>query len=333
MQTDKIKPAGLGKGLGALLGPSQSSTQAFHAVTQRVPSRESETPSVSLETSSEEGSQVLRTLSIQALHANVEQPRTVFHEDALDDLAESIREHGILQPLVAIETTEGHYELLAGERRLRAAKKAGLTQVPVLVRKALPLRDKLILALIENIQRENLHGSEEARAYDRLVHEYGLSHEEIARRVGKSRSLVSNTLRLLELDSDMLSALEEGRITKSHARTLLAEPVPTLRRTLFAKMLQGEGMSVREAEIRTTRRLHGERTKGIKDPNVLALERNLREKLGTKVALEHRGGGGRVVISYYSKEDLRRLVGEILGKDVEISGGDDEGMYHEEEKE
>lgn len=309
MSSDKPK-LGLGRGLGALIGPVAGAPLAF--TSQKSEPVQEEYVSAP---DSSEVSNTLRMLDPQKIRVNAEQPRTVFADDALDELAESIREHGILQPLVVTETAPGEYELIAGERRLRAAKRLGLARVPVTIRPSAALKDKLVLALIENIQRQDLNAVEEGRGYRRLSEEYGLSHEEIASRVGKSRSAVTNAMRLLDLDGDMLTALEEGRITKSHARTLLAEPVPTLRQSLFVKMLGG-GVTVREAEARAGMRGRSSAL-GIKDANVTALEGALREKLGTKVSLEHRGGPGKITISYYSKEDLRRIVQTITGEESE----------------
>jgi ParB family transcriptional regulator, chromosome partitioning protein len=309
MSSDKPK-LGLGRGLGALIGPAAGASLAFTSQKSE-PAKEENV----FTSGSSEALNTLRMIDPQKIRVNAEQPRTVFADDALDELAESIREHGILQPLVVTETAPGEYELIAGERRLRAAKRLGLARIPVTVRPSAALKDKLVLALIENIQRQDLNAVEEGRGYRRLSEEYGLSHEEIASRVGKSRSAVTNAMRLLDLDSDMLAALEEGRITKSHARTLLAEPVPTLRQSLFAKMLGG-GVTVREAEARAGTRSRSF-VPGIKDANVVALEGALREKLGTKVVLEHRGGPGKITISYYSKEDLRRIVQTITGEKEE----------------
>ncbi len=318
MQNDKPK-IGLGRGLGALIGPSAGMSAAPRVNT--LPKEEPSLPDVSVfaaPASNVQGEEHVHALDPQKIRVNVEQPRTVFADDALDELTESIREHGILQPLLVSETAPGEYELIAGERRLRAAKRLGLMSVPVTVRSHAALKDKLVLALIENIQRQDLNAVEEGRAYQRLSQEYGLSHEDIATRMGKSRSAVTNAMRLLDLEPDMLSALEEGRITKSHARTLLAEPVPTLRRTLFTKMLGG-GVTVREAEARAGTRGRASALRGMKDANVVALEGALREKLGTKVTLEHRGGPGKITINYYSKEDLRRIVETISG-DVSSNG-------------
>lgn len=320
MQTDKLK-MGLGRGLGALIGPA-AGVQSQPLVSESVPPSQTlhvEGHREALRSQEPEGisqkKEEVHTLDPQKIRVNVEQPRTVFLDGALDELTESIREHGILQPLVVTEIAPGEYELIAGERRLRAARRLGLTQVPVTVRPFAALKDKLVLALIENIQRQDLNAVEEGRAYRRLADEYRLSHEDIAHRMGKSRSAVTNAMRLLDLDADMLEALEEGRITKSHARTLLAEPVPTLRTALFTKMLGG-GVTVREAEARAGTRGRASLGSGMKDANVVALEGALREKLGTKVSLEHRGGPGKITISYYSKEDLRRVVALIAGEDA-----------------
>lgn len=316
MQSDNKPKIGLGRGLGALIGPAAGHSAALRPVPQTIVEPEPVIrPSVFNEPPDEEIAGPVHELDPQKIRVNAEQPRTVFADTALDELAESIREHGILQPLVVTETAPGEYELIAGERRLRAARRLGLAKVPVTVRPFAALKDKLVLALIENIQRQDLNAVEEGRGYRRLSEEYGLSHEEISHRVGKSRSAVTNAMRLLDLDADMLSALEEGRITKSHARTLLAEPVPTLRKALFTKMLGG-GVTVREAEARAGTKGRSAAVRGMKDANVVALEGALREKLGTKVALEHRGGPGKITISYYSKEDLRRVVALIAGEDA-----------------
>lgn len=319
MQSDNKPKIGLGRGLGALIGPAAGHSAAFRPAPQAIVEPEPIIrPSVFNEPPDEEVTGPVHELDPQKIRVNAEQPRTVFADDALDELAESIKEHGILQPLVVTETAPGEYELIAGERRLRAARRLGLAKVPVTVRPFAALKDKLVLALIENIQRQDLNAVEEGRAYRRLSEEYSLSHEDISHRVGKSRSAVTNAMRLLDLDADMLSALEEGRITKSHARTLLAEPVPTLRKALFTKMLGG-GVTVREAEARAGTKGRSTAMHGMKDANVVALEGALREKLGTKVALEHRGGPGKITISYYSKEDLRRIVEIISGETAPLS--------------
>lgn len=236
------------------------------------------------------------------IRANPRQPRAHFASDDLTDLMASIQEHGILQPLVVSACTDGSYELIAGERRLRAARAVGLEKVPVILREATE-RQKLEWALIENIQRADLNAVEEARAYRMLMDDFSLTQEDVAGRVGKSRSQIANTLRLLELPSDMLTAVALGQITKSHARTLLAEPNANRRRLLFERMLHG-GVSVRSAESSTPQRQHG----AVKDPNTVALEEQLRQKFATKVTIDTKGRTQVIAIHCYSREDLLEMV-------------------------
>ncbi len=315
MTQDKPK-GGLGRGLGALIGPSPAPTVQespfLSSVSARAVQESQEMPQA-------DGASV-RFISPGLIVENIEQPRAVFLEEQLDELTESIREHGILQPLLVTDRGNGTFELIAGERRLRASRRLGLEAVPVIIRSSSEGQDKLVLALIENIQRQDLNAVEEARAYKRLSEEYGLAHEDIARQVGKSRSTVTNAMRLLDLESDMLQALSEGKISKSHARTLLAEPIPQLRRDLFKKMLSGAGMTVRSAEAQA-----GARTRVInrvKDPNIAALETALRDALGTKVVVEYRAGVGKISVHFYSKEDLRNITKKMTGEAVLI-GADD----------
>ena len=238
---------------------------------------------------------------------NPHQPRTRFASSDLEDLLASIKEHGILQPLVVTELSGGEYELIAGERRLRASKMLGLKTVPVIVRTATE-QQKLELALIENIQRQNLDAVEEARAYQSLADLFSLTQEKIAKRVGKSRSYVANTLRLLELDDEMLKALSAGKISRSHARTLLAEPDRKKRNALFREMLAGK-VTVRQAEARAGQ---GARAKKEgKDPNITALEAELRQALGTKVQIQMKGSSGKVIIHVYSKDDLKQIIKKL----------------------
>ena len=217
----------LGRGLGSLIPQKQTMTE------QVLP---------------EARTQIL-DIGVDEIVENPRQPRHHFSPADLEDLISSIKEHGILQPLVATRVGTG-YELIAGERRLRASRTLGLKTVPVIVREASE-QLKLELALIENIQRQDLNAFEEAIAYKALVDEFNLTQEEVGKRVGKSRSNVANTLRLLDLPEVMLQALREGKITKSHARTLLAESDEERREDLFEQMLNG-GVSVREAEARVT---------------------------------------------------------------------------------
>lgn len=242
---------------------------------------------------------------------NPRQPRHYFSPADLEDLIASIKEHGILQPLIVTRTGRT-YELIAGERRLRASRTLGLKTVPVIVRDANE-QQKLELALIENIQRQDLNAFEEALAYKALVDEFNLTQDEVGKRVGKSRSNVANILRLLELPEEMLHALRDGKITKSHARTLLSESNNAKREALFEAMLYG-GVTVREAEARVVApRRNSAKTSSKKDPNLLAHEKRLREILGTKVEIKESGGKGNISIAFYSRDELLDLLDRLSG--------------------
>lgn len=305
---------GLGRGLGSLLPPAGSSVHA--PMTDVVVPVAPQNTTVSHDALPKTDSVVVprrvdaphddRFLRVSPndIVANPRQPRHHFAEEDLTDLMASVKEHGILQPLVVSVREDGKYELIAGERRLRSARAVGLTSVPVIVRDVND-QQKLELALIENIQRADLNAVEEAKAYKMLMDDFNMTQEDVAGRVGKSRSQVANTLRLLDLPTDMLAAVVEGRITKSHARTLLSEPNDARRRELFERMLGG-GVTVRSAESSTSQR----RT-ATKDPNILALESALREKLGTKVSIDTHGAKSTITIHCYSKEDLAAMIRKL----------------------
>lgn len=311
---------GLGRGLGSLIGPGAGSIPASAPVAQALAPTQvlADEPTVVATTEflpepvdNGEGDLRIKYVAPGAISENSQQPRAYFDDEALSDLRASILEHGILQPLVVIESGKGKYELIAGERRLRAARALGLETIPVIVRPHADEQQKLELALIENIQRQDLNAVEEARAYQALINEFGLRQEDIAGRVGKARSTITNALRLLELEKDVLDALADGRISRSHARTLLAEPVPSRRREIFAQMLSGN-MTVRQAEAKAG--VKNRKNSGAKDPNIAALEAELREKLGTKVVIEMQGGTGKVVVHFYSREDLKELIDRFTGR-------------------
>lgn len=242
---------------------------------------------------------------IERVHHNPRQPRKEFVEKDLQDLVASIGKHGILQPLVVSVRKDGEYELIAGERRLRAAKELGLERVPIVLR-TVNDQEKLELALIENIQRQDLNALEEAMAYQALRDEFGLTQKQISEQVGKSRSAVTNTMRLLELSDDMQQALASGKISRSHARTLLSEEDESKRQELFDKILGG-GVTVREVEARAGSSKRASKKTG-HDPNLVALESELEQALGTKVKIQEHEGRGKVVMDFYSREDLRKLV-------------------------
>jgi len=243
------------------------------------------------------------------------QPRRHFDDAGLEELAASIREHGVLQPVIVTQSLEG-YVLVAGERRVRAARRAGLARIPAVVRQ-LADRDQLELAIVENVQRADLDPIEEAHAYRQLIDEFGLSQEEVAIRVGRARATVTNTLRLLELDPAVQAAIVDGRISEGHARALASlarEQQATVLRTIVEQAL-----SVRQTE-ELVRRLREprpseatDRTKGRQDPDLERVEEDLRRSLGTKVSLSRSRKGGRIVIEYYSDEELGRLYERLTG--------------------
>jgi ParB family chromosome partitioning protein len=280
------RKGGLGKGLDALI-PSQDSSQP------------------------ETGASFL---PVDLIIANPRQPRQVMDEDGLKELAASIREHGIIQPLiVTTEPATGQYVLIAGERRLRAARLAGLQQVPVLIRQATD-QERLELALIENVQRADLSPLETAEAYLQLNEEFGLSHEEIADQVGKSRVAVTNTLRLLKLAEPVRKALAEGKISEGHARALLGLNSASAQ-VAAAQVIIAKDLTVRQAE-EYIRNLMGTRSPTSiprpPAPEVQALEEQLRAYLGTRVSLHKGKKGGSLTIHFFSDEELTALVSQIL---------------------
>lgn len=252
-----------------------------------------------------------REIAIGDIVPNPHQPRLHFDEAKLVELTDSIREHGILQPLVVSPLTPGKYELIAGERRLQSAKRAGLTTVPVVVREA-GNQEKLELAIIENIQRHDLNPIEEAKAYLRLTDEFGLSQEEVSKKMGKSRPGVSNTLRLLTLPVEIQRAIIEGKISEGHAKALLSIENPEKQRALFELILKDE-LTVRETEDKAREvsvRSHL-RTAREKTPELAAKEEWLTEQLGTKVKIQTKGKGGKITIEYYSNEELNGILGRL----------------------
>jgi ParB family transcriptional regulator, chromosome partitioning protein len=253
-------------------------------------------------------------IPVGSIRPNPRQPRREMAQTELEELAASIREHGIIQPLIV--TREGIselYTLIAGERRLRAATMVGLASVPAIVRDASELQ-RLELALIENIQREDLSPIEAAEAYQDLAEEFGLSHDDIATQVGKSRVAVTNTIRLLKLPEPVLQALQEGRITEGHARALLMLPTAQAQSAALQTILR-HNLTVRQVE-ELTRKMVGEKPqpapKPIKPNAVRDLEERMRGKLGTKVSIQHGKHGGTIVIHYYSAEELESLVEQLL---------------------
>jgi ParB family chromosome partitioning protein len=258
----------------------------------------------------------LSYIPVDQIASNPRQPRLNIDKEELAELADSIREVGVLQPLiVTYDEQNDRYTLVAGGRRLLAATQAGLQNVPAIVRQ-ISEQQRLELALIENLQRADLSPLESAEAYRQLADEFGLSHEEVAARVGKSRVAVTNTLRLLKLPEPVKKALAENRISEGHARALLSLHSPEAQNTTLHTILQRE-LNVRQTE-ELVQKLLGQfpsrRTKTPPLPEVSAIEDRLRSHLGTKVSLTKRRKGGTILIHFYSEEEFSSLIDKILGE-------------------
>ena len=256
---------------------------------------------------------------LDRISPNPHQPRTVLSEESLAELADSIREHGVIQPLVVTQEMGGDYQLIAGERRWRASRLAGLETVPVIVKDAAP-QEMLEIALVENVQRADLNPLEEALAYQHLVEDFGLSQSEVARRVGKSRPAVNNVLRLLAAAPAVQQALLDGDITEGHGRALLGLETEEAQTAALQTVLSRE-LTVRDTEA-LVRRLRGEVAKvqpkptDAEDPHIQALEARFQEALGTRVSVKHGKKKGRVVIYYYSDEEFQSLYQRLTGEEL-----------------
>lgn len=271
---------GLGKGLEALIPLAEEETAAQGVV---------EVP-------------------LASITPNPHQPRAPIRDQDLVELAASIEEHGIIQPLVVTRAPDG-YQLIAGERRWRAAQRAGLERVPVVVRDATPA-ESLELALVENLHRQDLNPIEEALAYQRLLEQTGVTQEELARRLGKDRSTVTNQLRLLGLPLDIQQDLMEGRLSMGHARVLAGVKTP-VEQALLRDLVVKKGLSVRQLEERVKARSGRKKGAGSPsrpDPYIRSLEDDLKRSLGTKVEIARKGKGGRIVIHFFSDDELDRLL-------------------------
>ena len=249
-------------------------------------------------------------LPVDAIVPNPLQPRQKMAPEELEELAASIREHGLIQPLIVSQAAdaEASYQLIAGERRLEAAKLAGLAKVPVIIREATP-QEMLELALVENIQRADLNPLEQATAYRHLMDDFGLTQEQVAERVGKSRVAVANSVRLLRLPDEIKTSLAQGQITEGHARAILALDQPDAQRETWEAVLK-RGLNVRQTEEAVRRLVAGPKPKRpdqSSSPETKALEGHFREALGTKVQLFRSERGGRLVIHFYSEEELQAI--------------------------
>jgi ParB family chromosome partitioning protein len=281
--------SGLGKGLGALIPPSPGESESAY-----------------------------RQIPVSSIEPNPGQPRTTFDEEGLSSLAASVRELGVLQPVLVRQAENGSYQLIAGERRWRAAKRAGLQTVPAIVRTA---DDTAVLqqALVENLQREDLNALDEAAAYQQLIEDFHLTHEEVATRVGKSRAAVSNSLRLFQLPPQVQKLLMDGSLSAGHARALLGTPDRAYQEAL-ARRVVTEGLSVRAVEDAVRERsgkpaaapkpdtaASSEPSHGLRPPGLLELEELLARHLDTRVKIEMGATKGRVLIEFATLEDLERI--------------------------
>lgn len=283
------KRMALGKGLGALLpefGQSEPKTLLYCGIEEIIPNRS--------------------------------QPRKHFDESKLQELAESIKEKGILEPLIVRRTDQG-YELIVGERRWRAAQKAGLKEVPVMV-KEVEGREVLEISLIENLQREDLNPIEAAEAFKHLIEEFNLSQEDLSKRIGKDRTTITNTLRLLKLPLEVRNQLLQNRITSGHARAILSLESKEKQKELCALIIK-KGLSVREAESiakrwaeKPKKSITPVKPRGDLESQLSSLQDSMRKYLGTKVHITQKGKRGKIEIEYYSHEDLERIVEAILGE-------------------
>ncbi|MEP6755138.1 MAG: ParB/RepB/Spo0J family partition protein [Chthonomonadales bacterium] len=284
---------GIGRGLEAILGES------IHTVSVDRPT--------------------LQLIPVDNIIPNQYQPRTHFDEEKIEELTQSIRLHGILQPLLVRPTEGERYELIAGERRWRASIRAGMKSVPAIVRPAGP-QETLEVAIIENVQREEINAVDAAIAYSRLTQEFNLTQEEIARRVGKSRVSIANTLRLLGLTPTILDGLREGHLTEGHARAIL-QARPSAREGLYKETL-AKGLSVREAE-RLARERSAEkpvverkpRNEPAVDPNHADIEETLSIALGTRVRIRSKGESGTIEIQYYTHDQFEGIYQKLVGEE------------------
>jgi ParB family chromosome partitioning protein len=247
-------------------------------------------------------------IPIGLIDPNPHQPRHHILGESLDELVDSIRQHGILQPVI-VTRNDDRYQLIAGERRFRAAERLGLPTVPAIIRESREL-EQLEIAIVENVQRQDLNPNEEAMGYQQLSEEFGLTQEDIARKVGKRRTTIANALRILSLPAEMQQALRDGRMTSSHAKILLTAVSPQDRQRLFNQILEGKLPVRAAAELgqNTTVRRHVRRNT---DPMVQAMEDELRTKYGTKVKISKRDQRGSVAIEFYSDEEFQQLINRL----------------------
>ncbi len=291
-----MKESSLGRGLSALIPKRLSPSGATQ----------------SKESTAFQTSETIESLPVDRIDANPHQPRRHFDYQALEELTSSIKAHGILQPLIVSRGSGGRFELITGERRLRAAKILNLKTVPAVIRDV-TTQSKLELALIENIQRKDLNPMEEAEAYQALIDEFGLTQDAVAERVGRNRVTVANALRLLQLSPEIQKSLRDGRITAGHAKVILSAPGPKDQLALWRKILT-EDLSVRAGEA-AGRHLHRVKPASApSEPILYRFEDALRRKLNTRVKIKRQGKGGLITIDFYSQAELENIIEKISGE-------------------
>lgn len=289
---------GLGRGLNSLI-PQKGDNNSLGGKS---------IPNIPLVTVNNNGEAL--EVSVDKITANPDQPRKTFTEHNLDELVESIKEHGVIQPLVVCKKDD-HYELIAGERRLRASKKAGLEKVPVVVR-TVSEQEKLEIGLIENIQREDLNPVELAKAYEQLMSEFNLNQTEVAKRLGKSRPVVANSLRLLNLPEEIKKALIEGKISEGHAKLLIGLDTEEKQRSLFNKILRSS-LTVKDTN-QEAKRMGGTKEARIKI-NYADKDKEfaLREFFGSRAEIKRKGKGGQIIMDFYSDDELAEIINKVRG--------------------
>lgn len=299
---------GLGRGLGALLGtsedaPSNDTMEVEHS--EKSQKRDTKP-------SSGDSKSGITSVKLNLIEPNRKQPRKNFDDEKIAALSESIKKHGLIQPIIITEGQNGMYRIIAGERRWRAAKLAGLYEIPAIIR-GYTEKEAAEIALIENLQREDLNPIEEAMGYRSLIDEFGMTQEDISRRIGKSRSAVANSLRLLALGEDISALLISGKLTTGHARALLSLDDPSMRSEAAGIIIE-QGLNVRQTEALVKKLLRGDIKKPEKQVNEeyeIQLEHitsRLSDTLGTKVSISHNDKKGRIEIEYYGDDDLERIL-------------------------
>lgn len=297
MTKKTTKARGLGRGLDALFQ-------------EQVPVVKRESENIDRQIQNEDDQNRIIYIDINDIKPNENQPRKKFDEDKIEELAESIKEHGVIQPLI-VSSTDNGYMIVAGERRWRASRKAGLKTVPCIVRD-LTEEENMLVTIIENLQREDLDPVEEAKGLQQMIKTYGLTQDQVSKSVGKSRPYITNSLRLLKLSDEIQDKISKGIISAGHARAILSLDKEDDRKKLCDMIIKSQ-LSVREAEhqaalMNGTEKKPARKTRAKKDPDIMRIENDLKEKLGTRVQIKKNGKKGKIELSFFSDDDLNRII-------------------------